>query len=246
MKSRLSRIHRSLREVGFFYTMQTTVKNLFPTRVLGWGSFLIFELDARNWSGSQWSEEGIRQVRAEDAPQLARTKALPLTLDRYLNRGSRMCVAEVDDRIVGFYIYDARSVEHLGWLRIDLSDDVLWTSDTWVAPECRGNDLLSRMRSFNLSRLVGDGYQRCMSFVELQNMPSLRASLKNVNVVCTVTYFRVFRFTLVWMDGRLHAGYWSPDRRLVISSDHLHSVPGQKFGRYKARKLERHVYGRAS
>lgn len=241
---KLRRFGASLKDVGLIYTLQATSKNIFPRWFLRWGSFAVVGIDARGWSGAQWSEEAIRWVRSEDAAALAATRALPKPLERYLEQGSRMCVAEAAGEIVGYYLYDTGSVEHLDWLLFDLADDVLWNSDTWVAPSQRGQGVHGCMRSFNLSRLTGEGYQRTLSVVEIQNRPSLRAGLKQADVAGFFTYFRLLRFTFLWMDGRLQLGYWHPGHRLTIHSDQLHSVPGQKFGRHRAAKLERHVHGR--
>ena len=155
-------------------------------------------------------------------------------------------VFEANDGIAGFFIHDTKCVEHYDWLLFNLAEDVLWGTDVWVAPSQRGKNLQGHMRSFNLSRLSREGYQRALGTVVAQNVPALRASLKMTNIACAYTYFRLFKLTLVWIDGRLRVGFWRPGHRFVVHSDELHSVPGQKFGRHKARKLERHIYKRDS
>ena len=235
-----NRFRQSLRDIGFIYTLQLALTKVFPRWFLCWDSFYFTEVDIRNWLGADYSEEGIRWVKPEDDAQLA-ANGFPTLLGECLELGSRMSVFEADDEIAGYWRYDVKSSDYQGWLLIDLAEDVLWTGNVWVAPSQRGKDLHGRMRSFNVSRLSSEGYQRTLSIISALNVSSLRASLKNTNIAGACTYFRLFNFTLLWVDGRLRVGFWRPSHRLVIQSDELHSVPGQKFGRYKAKELERHI-----
>lgn len=242
MYRKWKRMRQSLREVGAVYSLQAATKNIFPSWLLRWGSFLVVSNDISNRSGLNRSEEGIRRVKPEDADGLVATKGAPMTLEEYFKRGSWMCVYESDGKIAGFHVYDFGCVEHLDWLVFDLTEDILWGTDVWVAPELRGKELHARMRSFNLMRLEGSGYERTFGVIEAHNISSLRSSLKRNQVVATFTYFRLLNLTLLWVDGRFRIGFWRPGHRLVIHSDELRAVPGQKFGSYKVGKLERRIY----
>ena len=239
----LRRFRKSRRKIGLMYTVQEGLKSVIPKRFMRWGSFFLIDSHWPDLTRADISQEGIRAVNPGDADRLAATRALAHPLQDYLARGAKMSLCEMDGEVSSIYVYDTHRHEHWDWLQFDLAEDVLWGTSVWVIPGARGTGLFGHMRSFNAHRLKPEGYHRVLGTVEAWNLPSLRATLKIASIAGTCTYLRLFTFTMVWFDGRLRAGFWRPGHRLVIHSDEIHSVAGEKLGRYKAKRLERHIYG---
>ena len=88
-------------------------------------------------------------------------------LEQRLAAGSRVAVAELDGRIVGWNVYQLGESEQLDWLTVVLPADAVMALGGFVLPEFRGRRILAAIKRFAGRTFYGQGVRRMISLAEV-------------------------------------------------------------------------------
>ena len=210
---------RKARGMGLPYAAQRLLMR--PHSLFFINTFIIFELNLRNWMHDQNSEPYIRWATPEDLDLLTTRGHDPSLLRHRFERGARACIMERAGQLIGHAWLDPNDYTKDGCLLFMSSPEDVWSIDGWVAPEYRGQHLYNRIKGAAASECARRGYSRMLSCVDILNRNSIRTQhsmgSKSIGRVFIV---RFLGFTLIGYRRSIRLGRWSNRRPLQLS---LHS-----------------------
>lgn len=156
-----------------------------------------------------------------------------------LERGGEGAVLERDNQVVAFEWFHATapdrdepwSVPLLGkgsWLSLRLPPEDIWSAESWVAPEHRGQRLIVRCQKFANTRFARARYRRYWGMMYVGNTNAFRAHAKRgYHPVGRIFYIRVLGLTFVRAGGFAGLGWWTGKRPFELRVRKDDARPGR-------------------
>jgi len=207
--SRWQRLRRKLRDEGPRHTALLILNGLVPRPLIDVRVWVVASTDLSDFIDAEIPDVGVHWNHGADGDDAA--------VEERLAQGKLAAVIERGDRVVAWEIFAAGDFVKENWLRFTFRDKDVYGIAMFVKPEYRGQGLAVGLASFAYRELARLGYLRDYGVTDALNLSSLRTSAKARHwPVGRIVYVRCGGFTVIGIDGRFRAGFWSARNPLVI------------------------------
>ncbi len=216
---------RSFNTAGPLRTLQRAVERTIPQHIFSINLIVAIEDSiAEVYEGlgdrvpdscyrQRWSTEADVEALSWGGQTSAQVRA-------YFDAHARAVITTLDDEMVGYAWLMTEDWTSHEWLRVNLAADEVWGGYIQTAPAHRGKRLLAGVRKFAYPKLIAEGYERVLVFVDALNRSSLRGGLSpGRRYVGRIFYVRVLKFVIYRIGGKWGAGFWNRRRPYKFSFD---------------------------
>lgn len=164
-----------------------------------------------------------RWASPEDIDAIAGRDVKRDYLDRRLEAGARIALAEDDGVLVGWKFFQTGHCDQYDWIALRMPDDMACIFAAYTDPAYRGRRIQSKLVAFGAEAWPDENLRRFVWIIDRKNTASLKMSDAITDVVPpeirSLEVHSLAGVKLVRYNGRWRAGRWNRDRRCEITID---------------------------